>query len=233
MILALDTASKAGSIALVRDHQLIFSANLNTGYTHSKTLMPLMAQMFELSGEDIENVTGVAVSAGPGSFTGIRIGFATAKALAYALQVDFFAVPTLEALAMNGRHSKGLICPILDARRQEVYTAIYEDGEDGLQPLHEADAMPLSMLMETLQGYQQPIYFTGDGLDTYQATLKETFPHAVFATSNERIVQAVHVAELAQKRVADDLYQAKPHYIRRSEAVIKWEAAHPGETLHV
>lgn len=233
MILALDTASKAGSIALLHKEQLIFSACLNTGYTHSKHLMPLIAQMFSLSGHNMQEVKGIAVSAGPGSFTGIRIGFATAKALAFAQQIDFFAVPTLKALAMNGRYSKGIICPILDARRQEVYTAIYRDNLSGLQELHPADAMPLTMLIDALQSYEEPIFFTGDGLGKYEKNLKEVFPNAFYPQHSQAIIQAVHVGAMAEHMTPDDLYRSKPHYIRRSEAVVKWETAHPGKKLHV
>ena len=124
-ILGIDSSGIVASAALIDEERLIAEYTVNNKKTHSETLLPMIASLLEASGTDINDVDAIAIAAGPGSFTGLRIGAATAKGLAMAIDKPVIPVPTCEGLAYNLYGNSGLVCPVMDARRNQVYTGIY------------------------------------------------------------------------------------------------------------
>lgn len=237
MILALDTASTTASVAIVEHRRVLMSLQLNTGKTHSEQLLPMIDSALSLVKRDRCELKAIAMTQGPGSFTGLRIGFASAKGLAMALQIPMFPIPTLDVLAEGCHNWRGLVCPIMNARRKEVYTAIYVANGNTIERKSEYQAIPLQRLISEI-GQDDPILFTGDGLDVYDSELQEAYGDDFYATkATSRYVQAEYMALLAEKKMGlRDSFSCnnlEPIYLRKSEAVIKWEAAHPGESLNV
>lgn len=235
MILAIDSAGSTAAVSIGSREAIHMTAQLNSGKTHSEQLLPLVVFAMETLKISFADLTAVAVTAGPGSFTGLRIGMATAKGLAQGARLPFIAVPTLDVLAENGRGFTGLICPILNARRNEVYTAVYENTASGIRRLSPDQAIPLNALVESIAADKQA-YFTGDGVDAYAADLQTLLPdRAHLAEGTRRYVSGDALVKLAYRHLdtegADDLYRTHPIYLRQSEAVVRWEAAHPGASF--
>lgn len=162
-ILALETAAKAVSAAVTEDGKVLAAAFQDTGLTHSRTLMPLVELLLKNTGMAVSSLDAIAVSAGPGSFTGVRIGVAAAKGLAWAADKPCAAVSTLAALARNVSFIDGLIVCAMDARRQQVYNALFEAKDGRLTRLTEDRAIALSDLAEELRGDPRPKTVLGDG----------------------------------------------------------------------
>ena len=150
-ILALDSSGIVASVAVVEDDTLLAEYTVNYKKTHSQTLLPMLDEIVKMTELELESVDAIAVAAGPGSFTGLRIGSATAKGLGLALKKPLVAVPTVDALAYNLYDAQGLICPIMDARRKQVYTGIYRFEEHQLMTLREQWAAPIEELLEELE----------------------------------------------------------------------------------
>lgn len=198
---------------------------LNIKKTHSERLMPLLDQLLSESGIEREEIEAVAAAAGPGSFTGLRIGVSTARALAQALNIPAVPVCTLQALAEAVPVPGSLICPILDARRNQVYTALFKRearAPYSLETLLAPTALDLQELLEALQGFDQPVIFLGEGLHTFAPTITKSLPTAQIAPATFRICRAALVAQRAQhilRENPDASYQKLlPYYLRRPEA---------------
>lgn len=229
LVLAIDTVTLAGSAALYQDG-LLASCFLHTKKTHSERLLPMidfLLQSIDLTLKDIDLITVVN---GPGSFTGIRIGVTTAKTLAQMLHKPLAAVNTLEVLAANIASEKDLICPVLDARKKEVYTACYKRDENGeLLELLEPAALPVQKLLEFLQDRDEDIWFVGDGLGVYGEELGAALGRRFkMAPDHLKLPNAAAAAELGLKTWHKGLQQGtvEPLYLRRSEAEIAWEKKH-------
>lgn len=162
-ILALETAAKAVSAAVTEDGKVLASAFQDTGLTHSRTLMPLVELLLRNTGMSVSDLDAVAVSAGPGSFTGVRIGVSAAKGLAWAADKPCAAVSTLAALARNVSFIDGLVVCAMDARRQQVYNALFEAKDGRLTRLRPDRAIALADLAEELRGDPRPKTVLGDG----------------------------------------------------------------------
>ena len=151
-VLALDSSGLVASVALVEDGEeeavLLAEYTINYKKTHSQTLLPMLDEIVKMTELDLDTIDAVATAAGPGSFTGLRIGSATAKGLGFALNKPLVAVPTLDALAFNLYGTENLICPLMDARRNQVYTGIYEFHQGRLQRLMEPAAMDIMEVAE-------------------------------------------------------------------------------------
>ena len=196
-ILGIESSGHVASAALIEDDKLRAGFTLNNGLTHSETLMPMLSEMMSFSRERIEDVDAVAVSAGPGSFTGLRIGAATAKGLALGLSCPIVSVSSLHAMAFNLESSYGnLICPIMDARRGQVYCAAFKDGERLLSD----DAMSMEGLLEKLSAYKDcanRMIFLGDGVPVYKELITERLKEScAFAASDNALQRAASVAQL-------------------------------------
>ncbi len=214
-------------MALLQDENLLAEMTLNIKKTHSERLMPLLDRMLTESGIEREALEAVAAAAGPGSFTGLRIGVATARALAQALNIPAVPVCTLAALAEAVPAPGALICPLLDARRSQAYTALYRRSLKPpfeLETLIEPVAMALSDLIKALRAYDQPVTFLGEGLHTYAAALAEALPanRAVIAPAPFRLCRAGLVAlcgsRLLQSNPDASYLELLPRYLRRPEA---------------
>ena len=163
-ILALDSSGIVASVAVVEDDTLLAEYTVNYKKTHSQTLLPMLDEIVKMTELELESVDAIAVAAGPGSFTGLRIGSATAKGLGLALKKPLVAVPTVDALAYNLYDAQGLICPIMDARRKQVYTGIYRFEEHQLMTLKEQWAASIEELLEELNQRGEMVTFLGDGV---------------------------------------------------------------------
>jgi len=198
---------------------------LNINKTHSERLMPLLDQMLTESGIEREEIEAIAAAAGPGSFTGLRIGVSTARALAQALNIPAVPVCTLQALAEAVPAPGPLICPILDARRNQVYTGLFKRANEApfsLETLISPTALDLDQLFQALQGFDQPVIFLGEGLHTYASAITETLPTAQIAPAPFRLCRAALVALRARhilREKPDASYrELLPYYLRRPEA---------------
>ena len=244
-VLALDSATLAASAAVITAEKLVAERFINNKLTHSETLLPIIQQVLVDAGITPQNLGGIAVTCGPGSFTGLRIGLATAKGLAQVLECPLVGIPTLDALAFNLVGIKGLICPILDARKQQVYTALYSTnpGESGLaaglplrpalQRLNEYQALSINELIDLLDKYaeQGSVTFLGDGVPVYAQALQQSLgDRAVMASRALNYPRAASVAELGLARITagEDDHWSKLNalYLRASEAETTWAKKH-------
>ena len=176
-ILAIDSSGLTAAAAVIEDDIILAEYSIQTGHTHSQTLLPLMEEIRSRIGLDLETIDAYAVAAGPGSFTGLRIGIATVKGLGVSIDKPVVAVPTLEALAYNLYGAGSLVCPIMDARRSQVYTGIYEftpvAGGCMMRPLLKQSAMAFEDLCTRLNELGRPVIFTGDGIPVFAEKMKE------------------------------------------------------------
>ena len=196
-ILALDSSALVASVALCQDEKVLAEYTLNNGNTHSETLLPMVESILGFFGMTSADVDLFAVSAGPGSFTGVRIGAATLKGLAFASGKPCAEISTLEALAYNLRMHKGLICPVMNARRSQVYTALFRSDGKELQRLMPDSAMAISELDEILAGYSEEVALCGDGYDITVKGFEQTALCPV--PERLRLQSAVSVASVALK----------------------------------
>lgn len=222
-ILALDSSGLVASVAVVENDTMLAEYTVNYKKTHSQTLLPMMdviAKMIEL---DLKTVDAVAVAAGPGSFTGLRIGSATAKGLGLALGKPLVAVPTLEALAYNLYGTERVICPMMDARRNQVYTGLYHFVGEKIETLMPQKAMGIQELLERLNEMGKSVIFLGDGVSVHQDTIKERcrVPYQ-FAPAHVNKQRAAAVGALGLVYYKEGKIQTaqehQPEYLRVSQA---------------
>ncbi len=230
-VLGIDSSGLVASVAVVEEDKLTAEFTVNDKKTHSQTLLPMLEQVKEQIGLELDGIDVIAVAAGPGSFTGLRIGSATAKGLGLALQKPLAAVPTVDALAYNLWGSQALICPLMDARRNQVYTGIYSfepgKGDDGFVVLTEQTAADIGEIAERLnllsEQKDKPVIFLGDGVQVYQERLKQLMrvPYS-FAPAHVNKQRAAAVAALglvyAKAGRLQSADEHQPEYLRLSQA---------------
>lgn len=222
-ILALDSSGLVASVAVTEDDNLLAEYTVNYKKTHSQTLLPMLDEISRMIELDLESIDAIAVAAGPGSFTGLRIGSATAKGLGLALNKPLIGGPTVEALAYNLYDVPGLICPIMDARRRQVYTGLYSFEQHQMKTVKEQTAMGIEELTEELNQKNQPVIFLGDGVAVYRDTIKEklTVPFD-FAPVHLNKQRAGAVAALGARYYAEGKTETarehQPEYLRVSQA---------------
>jgi tRNA threonylcarbamoyladenosine biosynthesis protein TsaB len=227
-VLSVDTSTMMGSVALVEDDRVISEFALNLQTTHSQRLLTTIDQLLKSSHCPIELIDGFAVALGPGSFTGLRIALSSVKGLAMASGKPVVGVSTLEALALNLQSSRHLVCPLLDARKMEVYAALFRfDQSDNLVRLKEDSVLPPEAVLAEIE---QTTVFLGSGADLYQDLIRERLGRrAIFAPINLRYPRAVNVARLALPRLQRgetmEIESLIPTYLRRSEAELKFSPA--------
>ena len=163
LILALESSAKAASVALMQDAELLAQYSQCSGLTHSRTLLPMVEDMLKNTDKKLADVDFIAVAHGPGSFTGIRIGVSTVKGLAWASDKKCVGVSTLAAMAWHGAAAGGLVCPVMDARRSQVYNALFEIKDGAPERLCRDRAIALSELAAELKGYDREVLLVGDG----------------------------------------------------------------------
>ena len=223
LILGIDTATQIASVGITRGEEIIAEASNRATSNHTETLLPLIADVLARANVSLRDVAGVGVSIGPGSFTGLRIALGTVKGLAYATGQRVVGVPTLEALASAVSEWEGLVCPILDARKREVYAALFHRNRSG--DLTAILPARVSTLNAVLTQISAPCLFLGDGVETYGAAIREYCGMRAqllpFSTHHPR---GAVVAKLAWARLSrgesDDVATLVPLYIRPPEAVL-------------
>jgi len=220
-ILALDTSGLVASAAITEDGKTIAEYTLNYKLTHSQTIMPMIDEIVKMSETDLSTIDYIACAAGPGSFTGLRIGAATAKGLAHGLNKKMIAVPTLEALAYNIFGTDKFICPVMDARRQQVYNAVYTFEGNKPEIILEEDTRIIDDVLEYVSGLDHEVIFVGDGVPVYREKI-EKCPNAIIAPASCNMQRAACVAALAEIYAAEgkviDGADFAPEYLRKSQA---------------
>jgi tRNA threonylcarbamoyladenosine biosynthesis protein TsaB len=225
LILGIETATKTGSVAVVTEGGVVAEYTLNIELTHSERLMSTVDRVLKDTGVAVGDLDGFAVSIGPGSFTGLRIGLSAVKGLALVTNKPVAAVPTLRALAWNLPQSKYLICPLLDAKKKEVYAAIYRSEDNDLIQMMPESAISLKGLADRIK---DKTVFTGEGANLFRNDIRSIFGEwAHFAPLSAMVPSAASVAEIGlmmlnagERADADSL---TPLYIRRPEAEVAWE----------
>lgn len=222
-ILALDSSGIVASVAVVKDDNLLAEYTVNYKKTHSQTLLPMLDEIVRMTELDLNTIDAIAVAAGPGSFTGLRIGSATAKGLGLALKKPLVAVPTVDALAYNLYDAKGLICPIMDARRNQVYTGIYCFENHKLLTLKSQWAGAMEDLLQELNERGEQVIFLGDGVPVFREMIQEKLkiPFS-FAPAHLNKQRASSVAALGMELYMEGAVQTAmehcPDYLRVSQA---------------
>lgn len=222
-ILALDSSGIVASVAVVEDETLLAEYTVNYKKTHSQTLLPMLDEIARMTELNLETVDAIAVAAGPGSFTGLRIGSATAKGLGLALKKPLVAVPTVDALAYNLYDAQGLICPIMDARRNQVYTGIYKFEDHELVVEKSQWAAPIEELLEELNTRGEAVIFLGDGVPVFKQIIAEKLhvPYS-FAPAHLNKQRAGAVAALGsiyyKEGRTETAVEHNPEYLRVSQA---------------
>jgi tRNA threonylcarbamoyladenosine biosynthesis protein TsaB len=227
-ILAIETATMLGGTALFDDSAgLIAEIRLNVKSTHSERLMTGVNHILKQSSLKISDIDYLALSIGPGSFTGLRIGLSTVKGLAYATGKPVVTVPTLEALALNFSYCKYPVCTMLDARKNEVYAALFQWDGDGFKRILHESALPVSKLSETIMQYiDDKVVLTGEGTLLYKEMITESLgERAIIASPEQMVPSPAHVATLGIRKALSgefsEIQSLVPFYIRRSEAELK------------
>lgn len=227
LILGIEAAAKVAGAALYENGRIIAEQTVNGALTHSETLMPMVAAVLEAAGRKPEELDYIALTNGPGSFTGLRIGAATAKGLALGLGIPLIPVCTLESLAYGGGAPNAVCVPIMDARRGQVYGAVYEDGRALLEP----QAISPQELADQLLNLHRPCLFMGDAADLYReffaAALQENYR---IAPAHRKDLRAAAVAALAAEKLEKGQTQGIPgdaltiEYLRKPQAEREREA---------
>lgn len=218
-ILAVDTSSNVASAAIVDDNKLVCECVLNNKLTHSQTLLPMIDEIFKKSELTPQDIDVFAVSSGPGSFTGLRIGVTTIKGLAHATDKPVCGVNTLEALAYNLPFCPHIIAPIMDARREQVYNAFYKWENGVLKEVTGPRAISLEECLNELLKLDEKVVFLGDGVAVFRDKIKDALKEkAFFAPQLACTGRAACVAEAAKNKETINYGELAPAYLRKSQA---------------
>ena len=222
LLLAFETSAKSASVALFEGQQLLGEQYQNTGLTHSQTLLVMAQELLTQCGKNPGEVDAVAVANGPGSFTGVRIGVAAAKGFAWGREIPLYGVSTLEAMALGLGIHQGYVCPVMDARRSQVYNALYYVNQGKLETVAPDRAISLEDLKKELKSCKEPIFLVGDGSILCYNTLLEEVNNLILPPEHRMHQRAVGVglAALAQIRQGSggNAENLAPNYLRLSQA---------------
>ena len=227
-LIALDSSGQTATVALVSDGVLLGEYTINHKKTHSQTLMPMLQTLCDAAEYEPDKTDAIAVAAGPGSFTGLRIGAAAVKGMAQALNKPVIAVPTLEGLACQFYGTEELVCPIMDARRAQVYSGIYRFSQEGagvrMHTVAEEAALPMAEQIERLNALGEAVIFLGDGVEVHRQTITEQMqvPY-ILAPLHKRLQSAGSVAARALMMLEEGKTPVEagtfaPEYMRPSQA---------------
>ena len=222
LTLAFETSAKAASVALHDGQKLLGESYQNTGLTHSQTLMVMAEDALKQCGKTAADVTAVAVAEGPGSFTGVRIGAAAAKGFAWGREIPCYGISTLEAMAHSLGIYQGYVCPVMDARRAQVYNALFYVNRSEITRVAPDRAIALADLSEELKSLSEPVFLVGDGSNLCYNTLLKDVPNLVLPPEHRMHQRAVGVALLAVQAAAAGNAptgaELTPNYLRLSQA---------------
>ena len=233
-ILGIDTATRVAGTAIAGEDRVISERFVHNMKTHSQNIIPMIQQVTDDAGLKPEALQGIAVTVGPGSFTGLRIGMSVAKTMGQVLCIPVVGISTLKVLAWNIYRASGLICPVLDARKKEVYTCVYRSEPEGLKEIIRPAAVGIGKLLQDLSKYEEEVNFLGDGVPVYREELIQGLgSRAVFGTMLNSYPRAGALAELGMVQIKEgrhsDYTFLQPVYLRKSEAEVTWEKKHRGE----
>ncbi|MBZ4663663.1 MAG: tsaB [Caloramator sp.] len=226
-VLAMDTSSSVATVAIVSNDKVEGEIYLNHKMQHSVILFPMIEKLLEITENSLQDIDIIAVSGGPGSFTGLRIGVAAAKGMVQGSNKTFITVSSLEAMAYQQGYFDGVICPIMDALRDNVYTAVYEFKDGELINTMPIDALHIDELLDKLEEYSK-ILFCGDAVSIHIGRIKDRLKDkAFFSTQNNMLPRASSIGEIALKKYSkgeiSDIYTFSPLYIRKSQAEREYE----------
>lgn len=221
-ILAVDTSATAASVAVAEENKLIGEFSINTALTHSQTLMPMVEELLKNTGLSVNDIDAVAVNAGPGSFTGVRIGVAAVKGIAFPKNLPCVSVSTLESMAYNMLGNDCIVCSVMDARCSQVYNALFRVNGCSVTRMTDDRALSLTDLKNELQNINEKVILVGDGAVLCSEFLGEELENIMIAPFNNRIQTASSVAYAAFEKInngetlkADELM---PVYLRLPQA---------------
>ncbi len=220
-VLSIDSSSKVATIALINDEEIISEYILNNKREHSTILMPMIDKILNENNMSINDIDGYVVSKGPGSFTGLRIGMATIKGLSFGSNRPYVSLSSLDGLAYSVSSFSGIICPIMTALRENVYTSLYKLIDGKLHNILEPVAMDIDELVEILKEKNENIIFTGDGILKHRDYLAQNIKNAVFAPKHLINVRASSIGELGLMLIKDgksDNPNSAPLYIKKPQA---------------
>lgn len=226
-ILGIDTSTMAASVAVIEDNKLICEYTINTKKTHSQKLMPMIENMLKESDLSIKDIDLVGVCIGPGSFTGLRIGMATAKAIAHVNELPIIGVTSLEMLAANMNLCDKKICSILDAQRSQVYTAKFEYNKDKLVQIEDVDVIEIDKLLEDISLKQEEYILIGEAVYKYEDKIKD-IDNILVPASSHNMTKASSLCALVKEKYdsgekTDSCYTINPMYIRKSQAEVQYD----------
>ncbi|KRQ87702.1 tRNA threonylcarbamoyladenosine biosynthesis protein TsaB [Caloramator mitchellensis] len=225
-VLAIESSSTVASVAVVTDEKVEGEVYINNKLQHSVLLFPIIENLFKTLGIKVDDLDAVAVSGGPGSFTGLRIGVSAAKGIAQGRDLKFIGVSSLDALAFMQNSFDGVIVPMMDALRENVYTAIYKFENDELIKLHDYDALHIDELVEKLIEYDK-VLFCGDAIKLHAEKLKNILKNIYLSKNISTYPRAAAIGEIALKRlkdgISDNINTYSPIYIRKSQAEREYE----------
>lgn len=222
-ILAVDSSGLVASVAVVEDDNLLGEYTMNYKKTHSQTLLPMLDELAKMIELDLNTLDAIAVAGGPGSFTGLRIGSATVKGLALALEKPVVQIPTVDALAYNLCGHRDIVCPLMDARRNQTYTGLYQFDGNRMQILKEQCAVDIGTIVAEINHIGRSAVFLGDGVPVFKNYIEENckVPYTL-APAHMNKQRAGAVAALAElyyeKGKVMDAAEHKPEYLRLSQA---------------
>ena len=222
-ILGLDSSGLVASVAVVEDDNLLAEYTVNYKKTHSQTLLPMLDEIAAMVELDLKTLDAIAVAGGPGSFTGLRIGSATAKGLGLALEKPLIQIPTVDGIAYNLCGDRDLVCPLMDARRNQVYTGLYEFKGNEMQVLLSQRAVGIEEILDIADSFERDVVFLGDGVPVFRDFIQEHIhvPYR-FAPAHMNKQRASAVASLALQYYAKGELQTaaehRPEYLRMAQA---------------
>jgi tRNA threonylcarbamoyladenosine biosynthesis protein TsaB len=222
-VLAIDTSAKVSSVSVVTEDKIISEFNIDTKLTHSQTLMPMLDAALKCANISITDIDAFAVANGPGSFTGLRIGIGAIKGLCYALDKPCVGVSTLKGLAYNLIGYNGIVCAVMDARCNQVYTALFEVDGTNVKRITDDAAISIDELAKILENYKKNIFFVGDGADLCYNKLKSVLSNVYLADASKKYQRAASVGFAAIKDIMlnNDVCTAAnltPTYLRLPQA---------------
>lgn len=227
-ILALDSATECATAAILDNNKLLGEAVINHKKQHSIIMMPMIDSLLKNCNLTISDIDGYAVSNGPGSFTGLRIGMSTVKGLVHATKKPFISISSLEGLANNLFNVQGIICPIIDALRGNVYTNFYRFEEGKLLSLDEDQLLSIDEVIDKCSSFNEPITFIGDGTYKFNDKLTESLPNALIAPSHLNVTKASSIGALGHQKLSkgysDNVLSAAPIYLRKCQAEREYDA---------
>ena len=227
MILALETSSKVSSVAVADENRIVSEISAQTRFTHSETLLENVQAALKIAETDFENISAVAVGIGPGSFTGLRIGLATAKSFSYAWKIPIIGVPTTEALAYHFSNTSSEVWQLIDAQKNSAYLGRFDCSENIPQQIDDIKILPIPEILSRAENSQRRIIFQGDIIDKKFAGKIELPENISLAPIHLRLPRAACVAVAGLNRLAnnliDNVMNLEPMYLRRSEAEILFD----------